>query len=200
LAWPATAFAALQAECGIKESRRAPPRIRGAIFEGMKFPDSFPADSVAGFSPDYGNARSKEEASYSRPGHGRRRTLIPGQTFGLEIYGAIGTIKGAVPSKAWPRIQRGKDGFPLRIPFIREKWIGRPRCAPRQTTNTKHSYSAMLALPNNPVIFRGTEQWFIKNGPGASRKQNKRCARSARRNSGVENGSRVGRRGPACRQ
>jgi isoleucyl-tRNA synthetase len=144
---------ALQAESGIKEARvRA--TLKGRDFEGMKFQHPFLPIQVAGILADYVTLDQGSGIVHTAPGHGAD-DFNSGQKYGLEIYAPIddkGVYLEGLPE------YKGKDVFtanPLIVKLLGE------RGALLGHHEFKHSYPHCWRC-HNPVIFRATEQWFIK--------------------------------------
>jgi isoleucyl-tRNA synthetase len=144
---------ALQAESGIKE---APVRatFKGRDFEGMKFQHPFLPIRVPGILADYVTLDQGSGIVHTAPGHGAD-DFNSGQKYGLEIYAPIddkGVYLEGLPE------YKGKDVFtanPLIVKLLGE------RGALLGHHEFKHSYPHCWRC-HNPVIFRATEQWFIK--------------------------------------
>ncbi len=144
---------ALQAECGIKEARvRA--TFRGADFEGMKFQHPFLPIQVPGILAGYVTLDQGSGIVHTAPGHGAD-DFNSGQKYGLEVYAPIddrGVYLEGLPE------YRGKDIFAANPIVV--KLLG-DRGALLGNHDYKHSYPHCWRC-HNPVIFRATEQWFIK--------------------------------------
>ncbi|MFI5056646.1 MAG: isoleucine--tRNA ligase [Candidatus Acidiferrales bacterium] len=146
-------IAALQAECGIKEVRvRA--TFKGRDFEGMKFQHPFLAIQVPGILASYVTLDQGSGIVHTAPGHGAD-DFNSGQKYGLETYAPIddkGVYLEGLPE------YKGKDVFTAN-PIIVE--LLRSRGALLSVADYKHSYPHCWRC-HKPVIFRATEQWFIK--------------------------------------
>jgi isoleucyl-tRNA synthetase len=144
---------ALQAECGIKEARvRA--TFKGANFEGMKFQHPFLPIQVPGVLAGYVTLDQGSGIVHTAPGHGAD-DFNTGQKYGLEIYAPIddrGVYLEGLPE------YKGKDVFSANPIIV--KLLG-DRGALLGNHDYKHSYPHCWRC-HNPVIFRATEQWFIK--------------------------------------
>jgi isoleucyl-tRNA synthetase len=145
--------AALQAECGIKEARvRA--TFKGRDFEGMKFQHPFLPIQVPGVLATYVTLDQGSGIVHTAPGHGVD-DFNTGQKYGLEIYAPLndrGVYLEGLPE------YKGKDVFtsnPIVVKLLGE------RGALLGHHEYKHSYPHCWRC-HNPVIFRATEQWFIK--------------------------------------
>jgi len=145
--------AALQAECGIKEGRvRA--KFKGSEFAGMKFQHPFLPIQVPGILADYVTLDQGSGIVHTAPGHGAD-DFYSGQKYGLEIYAPIddrGVYLEGLPE------YKGKDVFtanPIIVNLLadRDALLGHHEY--------KHSYPHCWRC-HNPVVFRATEQWFIK--------------------------------------
>jgi isoleucyl-tRNA synthetase len=145
--------AALQAESGIKEARvRA--RFKGSDFSGMKFQHPFLPIQVPGILADYVTLDQGSGIVHTAPGHGAD-DFYSGQKYGLEIYAPIddrGVYLEGLPE------YKGKDVFsanPIIVKLLAD------RGALLGHHEYKHSYPHCWRC-HNPLIFRATEQWFIK--------------------------------------
>jgi isoleucyl-tRNA synthetase len=144
---------ALQAESGIKEVRvRA--TIKGREFEGLKFQHPFLPIQVPGILASYVTLDQGSGIVHTAPGHGAD-DFNSGQKYGLEIYAPIDDkgvyLEGLSEYK-------GKDVFAANPIIV--KLLGE-RGALLGNHEYKHSYPHCWRC-HNPVIFRATEQWFIK--------------------------------------
>jgi isoleucyl-tRNA synthetase len=144
---------ALQSECGIKEARvRA--TFKGAHFEGMKFQHPFLPIQVPGVLAGYVTLDQGSGIVHTAPGHGAD-DFNTGQKYGLEIYAPLddrGVYLEGLPE------YKGKDVFSANPIIV--KLLG-DRGALLGNHDYKHSYPHCWRC-HNPVIFRATEQWFIK--------------------------------------
>jgi isoleucyl-tRNA synthetase len=144
---------ALQAECGIKEAR-VRSTFKGADFEGMKFQHPFLPIQVPGILAGYVTLDQGSGIVHTAPGHGAD-DFNSGQKYGLEIYAPLddrGVYLEGLPE------YKGKDVFaanPIVVKLLRD------RGALLGNHDYKHSYPHCWRC-HNPVIFRATEQWFIK--------------------------------------
>jgi isoleucyl-tRNA synthetase len=145
--------AALQSECGIKEARvRA--KFKGSEFSGMKFQHPFLPIQVPGILADYVTLDQGSGIVHTAPGHGAD-DFYSGQKYGLEIYAPLddrGVYLEGLPE------YKGKDVFtanPIIVKLLAD------RGALLGNHEYKHSYPHCWRC-HNPVIFRATEQWFIK--------------------------------------
>jgi isoleucyl-tRNA synthetase len=145
--------AALQADCDIKEARvRA--TYKGREFEGMKFQHPFLEIQVPGLLADYVTLDQGSGIVHTAPGHGVD-DFNTGQKYGLEIYAPLddrGVYTEGLPE------YKGKDVFTANPIVV--KLLG-DRGALLGHHDYKHSYPHCWRC-HNPVIFRATEQWFIK--------------------------------------
>ena len=154
--------AALQAECGIKEAKvRA--TFKGRDFDGMKFQHPFVPIQVPGILADYVTLDQGSGIVHTAPGHGVD-DFNSGQKYGLEIYAPLddkGVYLEGLPE------YKGKDVFtanPIIVKLLAD------RGALLGHHEYKHSYPHCWRC-HNPVIFRATEQWFIKMDQAAHGKQ-----------------------------
>ena len=144
---------ALQAECGIQEAR-VRSTFKGADFEGMKFQHPFLPIQVPGILAGYVTLDQGSGIVHTAPGHGAD-DFNSGQKYGLEIYAPLddrGVYLEGLPE------YKGKDVFaanPIVVKLLRD------RGALLGNHDYKHSYPHCWRC-HNPVIFRATEQWFIK--------------------------------------
>jgi isoleucyl-tRNA synthetase len=145
--------AALQAESGIKEVRvRSTFKGRDAV--GMKFQHPFLPIQVPAILADYVTLDQGSGIVHTAPGHGAD-DFNSGQKYGLETYAPIddrGVYLEGLPE------YKGKDVFtanPIVVKLLAD------RGALLANHDYKHSYPHCWRC-HNPVIFRATEQWFIK--------------------------------------
>jgi isoleucyl-tRNA synthetase len=144
---------ALQSECGIKEAR-VRSTFKGADFEGMKFQHPFLSIQVPGVLAGYVTLDQGSGIVHTAPGHGAD-DFNTGQKYGLEIYAPLddrGVYLEGLPE------YKGKDVFsanPIIVTLLAD------RGALLGNHDYKHSYPHCWRC-HNPVIFRATEQWFIK--------------------------------------
>ena len=153
---------ALQAECGIKEAKvRA--TFKGRDFDGMKFQHPFLPIQVPGILADYVTLDQGSGIVHTAPGHGAD-DFYSGQKYGLEIYAPLddkGVYLEGLPE------YKGKDVFsadPIVVKLLAD------RGALLGNHEYKHSYPHCWRC-HNPVIFRATEQWFIKMDQAAHGKE-----------------------------
>src|SRR5246500_1174591 len=154
--------AALQAESGIKEARvRA--KYKGSDFAGMKFQHPFLPIQVPGVLADYVTLDQGSGIVHTAPGHGAE-DFVTGQKYGLEIYAPLddkGRYLEGLPE------YKGKDVFsanPIIVKLLRD------RGAMLGLHDYKHTYPHCWRC-HNSVIFRATEQWFIKMDQAAHGRQ-----------------------------
>jgi isoleucyl-tRNA synthetase len=145
--------AALQAESGIKEARvRA--KFKGRDFAGMKFQHPFLPIQVPGILADYVTLDQGSGIVHTAPGHGAD-DFNSGQKYGLEIYAPLddrGVYLEGLPE------YKGKDVFsanPIIVKLLADR--GALLAAHEYKHRNQHCW-----LCHNPLIFRATEQWFIK--------------------------------------
>ena len=146
-------LAALQAESGIKEARVL-STFKGRDFEGMKFQHPFLPIQVPGVLATYVTLDQGSGIVHTAPGHGVD-DFNTGQKYGLETYAPIddrGVYLEGLPE------YKGKDVFAANPIVV--KLLG-DRGALLAHHDYKHSYPHCWRC-HNPVIFRATEQWFIK--------------------------------------
>src|ERR1700726_4936743 len=145
--------AALQAECGIKEARIR-GTFKGRDFDGMKFQHPFLPIQVPGILADYVTLDQGSGIVHTAPGHGAD-DCNSGQKYGLEIYAPLddrGVYLEGLPE------YKGKNVFEANPIIV--KLLG-DRGALLGHHEYKHTYPHCWRC-HNPVIFRATEQWFIK--------------------------------------
>jgi isoleucyl-tRNA synthetase len=145
--------AALQAECGIKQARVL-SRWKGRELEGARFRHPFLPIQVPGILADYVTLDQGSGIVHTAPGHGSD-DFLSGQKYGLEIYAPIddrGVYLEGLPE------YKGKSVFeanPVVVQLLAD------RGALLGSHGYTHSYPHCWRC-RNPVIFRATEQWFIK--------------------------------------
>jgi isoleucyl-tRNA synthetase len=142
-----------QADCGIKQADEL-ARFKGREFEGMKFQHPFLPIQVPGLLADYVTLDQGSGIVHTAPGHGAD-DFNSGQKYGLEIYAPLDD-KG-VYTEGLPEY-KGKDVFtanPIIVKLLADHG------ALLGHHPYKHSYPHCWRC-HNPVIFRATEQWFIK--------------------------------------
>ena len=154
--------AALQAECGIKEAK-VRGTFKGRDFEGMKFQHPFVDLQVPGVLADYVTLDQGTGIVHTAPGHGAE-DFVTGQKYGLETYAPLddkGRYQEGLPE------YKGKDVFsanPVVVKLLKD------RGALLGLHDYKHTYPHCWRC-HNPVIFRATEQWFIKMDQAAHGRQ-----------------------------
>jgi isoleucyl-tRNA synthetase len=154
--------AALQSECGIKEVR-VRSHAKGRDFEGVKFQHPFLPMQVPGILADYVTLDQGSGIVHTAPGHGSD-DFLSGQKYGLEIYAPIddkGVYLEGLPE------YKGKNVFeanPIIVQLLED------RRALLGNHSYTHSYPHCWRC-HNPVIFRATEQWFIKMDQAAHGKE-----------------------------
>ncbi|MGA2301283.1 MAG: isoleucine--tRNA ligase [Candidatus Acidiferrum sp.] len=145
--------AGLQAEAGIKQAD-VQATFKGRDFEGMKFQHPFLPIQVPGILADYVTLDQGSGIVHTAPGHGAD-DFISGQKYKLEIYAPLddrGVYLEGLPD------YKGKDVFAANPIVV--KLLG-DRGALLGHHAYKHSYPHCWRC-HNPVIFRATEQWFVK--------------------------------------
>ncbi len=145
--------AALQADSEIKQTEVL-ARFKGRDFEGMIFQHPFLPIQVPGLLADYVTLDQGSGIVHTAPGHGAD-DFNTGQKYGLEIYAPLDD-KG-VYTEGLPEY-KGKDVFTAN-PIIVKLLAGHGALLGHHPY--KHSYPHCWRC-HNPVIFRATEQWFIK--------------------------------------
>jgi isoleucyl-tRNA synthetase len=145
--------AGLEAEAGIKQAEVL-ATFSGRDFEGMKFQHPFLPIQVPGILADYVTLDQGSGIVHTAPGHGAD-DFISGQKYNLEIYAPLddrGVYLEGLPE------YKGKDVFAANPIVV--KLLG-DRGALLGHHAYKHSYPHCWRC-HNPVIFRATEQWFVK--------------------------------------
>ncbi|HET7105514.1 MAG TPA: isoleucine--tRNA ligase [Candidatus Acidoferrum sp.] len=145
--------AGFQADCGIKQADEL-ARFKGRDFEGMKFQHPFLPIQVPGLLADYVTLDQGSGIVHTAPGHGAD-DFNSGQKYGLEVYAPLDD-KG-VYTEGLPEY-KGKDVFAAN-PIIVKLLADHGALLGHHLY--KHSYPHCWRC-HNPVIFRATEQWFIK--------------------------------------
>ena len=144
---------ALQADCEIKQIEVL-GTYAGRDFEGMKFQHPFLAIQVPGILADYVTLDQGSGIVHTAPGHGAD-DFVSGQRYGLEVYAPIddrGVYLEGLPE------YKGKDVFSANPIIV--KLLGERR-ALLANHPYKHTYPHCWRC-HNPVIFRATDQWFVK--------------------------------------
>ena len=144
---------ALQADSDIKQAEVL-GTYSGRDFEGMKFQHPFLPMEVPGILADYVTLDQGSGIVHTAPGHGAD-DFVSGQKYGLEVYAPIddrGVYLEGLPE------YKGKDVFSANPIIV--KLLGE-RGALLANHPYKHTYPHCWRC-HNPVIFRATEQWFIK--------------------------------------
>ena len=144
---------ALQADCEIKQIEVL-GTYAGRDFEGMKFQHPFLAIQVPGILADYVTLDQGSGIVHTAPGHGAD-DFVSGQRYGLEVYAPIddrGVYLEGLPE------YKGKDVFSANPIIV--KLLGE-RGALLANHPYKHTYPHCWRC-HNPVIFRATDQWFVK--------------------------------------
>jgi len=145
--------AGLQAEADVKQAEIL-ATFKGRDFEGMKFQHPFLPIQVPGILADYVTLDQGSGIVHTAPGHGAD-DFISGQKYGLEIFAPLddrGVYQEGLPE------YKGKDVFaanPIIVKLLGERGALLGHHA------YKHSYPHCWRC-HNPVIFRATEQWFVK--------------------------------------
>ena len=145
--------AALQADCELKQAAVL-DIYSGRDFEGMKFQHPFLPIQVPGILADYVTLDQGSGIVHTAPGHGAD-DFVSGQKYGLEVYAPIddrGVYLEGLPE------YKGKDVFSANPIIV--KLLGE-RGALLANHPYKHTYPHCWRC-HNPVIFRATEQWFVK--------------------------------------
>ncbi|MHB8502222.1 MAG: isoleucine--tRNA ligase [Candidatus Acidiferrales bacterium] len=155
-------IAALQAECGIKEVR-VRSKCKGRDFEGAKFQHPFLPLQVPGILADYVTLDQGSGIVHTAPGHGSD-DFLSAQKYGLEIYAPIDD-KGVYQEGLAE--YKGKNVFEANPVIVK---LLEDRGALLGHHDYTHSYPHCWRC-HNPVIFRATEQWFIRMDQAAHGKE-----------------------------
>src|SRR5579863_1282165 len=145
--------AAFQAECDLKHAEIV-STSKGHHFEGMKFQHPFLPMQVPGVLADYVTLDQGSGIVHTATSHGSD-DFITGQKYNLEVYAPLddrGVYTEGLPE------YKGKDVFtanPIIVKLLDDHGALLGHHAYR------HSYPHCWRC-HNPVIFRATEQWFIK--------------------------------------
>jgi isoleucyl-tRNA synthetase len=145
--------AALQSECDIKQAEEL-ARFKGRDFEGMKFHHPFLPIQVPGLLADYVTLDQGSGIVHTAPGHGAD-DFVSGQKYNLEVYAPLDD--NGVYTEGLPEY-KGKDVFTANPIIV--KLLG-DHAALLGHHPYKHTYPHCWRC-HNPVIFRATEQWFIR--------------------------------------
>jgi isoleucyl-tRNA synthetase len=146
-------IAAMQAECEMKQADVL-ATYKGRDFEGMKFQHPFLPIQVPGVLANYVTLDQGSGIVHTAPGHGVD-DFNSGQRYDLEIYAPLddkGIYLEGLPE------YKGKDIFtanPIIVKLLAD------RGALLANHPYKHSYPHCWRC-HSPVIFRATEQWFIR--------------------------------------
>ena len=146
-------IAALEAECEIKQADIL-AKYKGRDFEGMRFQHPFVPIEVPGLLAEYVTLDQGSGIVHTAPGHGVD-DFNSGQKYGLEIYAPIddkGVYLEGLPE------YKGQDVFTANPTIVK---LLADRGALLGNHPYKHSYPHCWRC-HNPVIFRATEQWFIR--------------------------------------
>ena len=148
---------ALQTECHF-ENLRIRAKCKGKEFEGAKFQHPFLPLQVPAISAEYVTLDEGSGTVHVAPGHGTE-DFLAGQKYGLETYAPLddhGLYLEGLPE------YQGKDVFTANPVIVK---LLDDRGALLGQHPYRHSYPHCWRC-HNPVIFRATEQWFIKmDGP-----------------------------------
>jgi len=153
--------AALQAEAELKQANVL-GTYKGREFEGMKFQHPFLPIQVPGLLADYVTLDQGSGIVHTAPGHGAE-DFVSGQKYGLETYAPIdddGVYLEGLPE------YKGKDVFTANPIIV--KLLG-DRGALLANHPYKHTYPHCWRC-HKPIIFRATEQWFVKMDQAAKGK------------------------------
>ncbi|HEY2352673.1 MAG TPA: isoleucine--tRNA ligase [Candidatus Acidoferrum sp.] len=146
-------IAALQSECDIKDVK-VRETFKGRDFEGRKFQHPFLPIQVPGILADYVTLDQGSGIVHTAPGHGAD-DFYSGQKYGLETYAPLddrGVYLEGLPE------YKGKNIFEANHIIVK---LLKDRGALLGHHEYKHTYPHCWRC-HNPVIFRATEQWFIK--------------------------------------
>src|ERR1700738_2582139 len=146
-------IAALQSECDIKEARIR-ETFKGSEFEGRKFQHALLPLQDPGILADYVTLDQGSGIVHTAPGHGAD-DFYSGQKYGLETYAPLddrGVYLEGLPE------YKGKTVFEANHIIVKLLKDGGALLGHHEY---KHTYPHCWRC-HNPVIFRATEQWFIK--------------------------------------
>ena len=141
----------------------------------MKFQHPFLPIQVPGVLATYVTLDQGSGIVHTAPGHGVD-DFNTGQKYGLEIYAPLNDR--GVYTEGLPEY-KGKDVFTANPIVV--KLLG-DRGALLGHHNYKHSYPHCWRC-HNPVIFRATEQWFIRMDAARERREARLCAKRRSRKS-----------------
>ncbi|HEY2548747.1 MAG TPA: isoleucine--tRNA ligase, partial [Candidatus Acidoferrum sp.] len=153
---------AMQSECGIKQVQ-VRSKWKGSDFEGAKFQHPFLPIQVPGILAGYVTLDQGSGIVHTAPGHGSD-DFLAAQKYGLEIYAPLddkGVYLEGLPE------YKGKNVFeanPIIVQLLAE------RDALLGSHRYTHSYPHCWRC-HNPLIYRATEQWFIKMDQAARGKE-----------------------------
>jgi isoleucyl-tRNA synthetase len=130
-------------------------QLAGRKLEGIEFQHPFLDRRVPGVLADYVTAEDGAGAVHTAPGHGRE-DFETGVRYGLDVYNPVGERGDFL--EGLPEY-RGKTVFEANRPIVellkqRGALVGPPHAL-------EHSYPHCWRC-HNPVIFRTSNQWFIK--------------------------------------
>ncbi len=137
--------------------------VSGTVFTKMRFQHPFLDRVVPGVLAKHVTLDQGSGIVHTAPGHGTDDFNV-GQEYGLETYAPLddkGVFTEGLPE------YKGKDVFTANAAIV--KLLG-DRGALLGHHEYKHSYPHCWRC-HNPVIFRATEQWFIKMDQAANGRQ-----------------------------
>ena len=137
--------------------------VSGTVFTKMKFQHPFLDRVVPGVLAKHVTLDQGSGIVHTAPGHGAEDFTV-GQEYGLETYAPLddkGVFIEGLPE------YKGKDVFAANAAIVK---LLADRGALLGHQDYKHSYPHCWRC-HNPVIFRATEQWFIKMDQAAHGKQ-----------------------------
>ena len=137
--------------------------VSGTVFTKMKFQHPFLDRVVPGVLAKHVTLDQGSGIVHTAPGHGAEDFTV-GQQYGLETYAPLddkGVFIEGLPE------YKGKDVFAANAAIVK---LLADRGALLGHQDYKHSYPHCWRC-HNPVIFRATEQWFIKMDQAAHGKQ-----------------------------
>jgi len=127
---------------------------KGSGFEGVQFQHPFLDLQVPGVLADYVTLDQGSGIVHTAPGHGSD-DFLSGQEYGLEIYAPIddkGVYLEGLPEYKGKNVL---EANPIIVQLLED------RRALLGNHSYTHSYPHCWRC-HNPVVFRATEQWFIK--------------------------------------
>ena len=129
-------------------------RLKGAVFEGVRFRHPLYERDSVGVLAEYVTLEQGTGAVHTAPGHGAD-DFLTGVKYGLEIYAPVGPSGHFLETVGLFGGQRVFDANPN----VEEALASRGRLWHRDTL--VHQYPHCWRC-HNPVIFLATSQWFVR--------------------------------------